>query len=202
LPRAEEADEIDRLISHDLKGKAIASKKERYARKWQWLPENSEKPLEIQMASSGQMSTWPLVYIAQALFGLGKENRPYFLHIEEPEAHLHPRAQIAVVKLLAYLANKGIHIVVTTHSLAVLYAFNNLSLAYRKLGNKEADNVPEVPVRLAPEKMSAYLFADGTAESIIDDEGQIDESLLGEVLGDLEVEFNRLTTYKVLWGKI
>lgn len=55
------------------------------------------------------------------------------------------------------------------------------------------------PVRVAPEKMAAYLFSDGKAENITDGNGQIDESLLGEVSGDLEVEFNRLTTYKVLW---
>ncbi len=199
LLRPAEADDIENIIGNALMGKALPSQKSQYARKWQWLPKDSRQPVGIGMASSGQMSAWPLVFIAQAVLSWKKEERPLFLHIEEPEAHLHPGAQTAIVKLLAYLANHGIHLVVTTHSLAVLYAFNNLTLAYRQLGSKTADRVPEIPVRLPPENMAAYLFADGRIENIADESGQIDEGLLGQVLGDLEVEFNRLTTYKVLW---
>lgn len=123
-----------------------------------------------------------------------------FLHTKEPETHLHPGAQLAIAKLLAYLLNQGICVIVTTHSLTILYALNNLTLAYRQLGDKETENVPEPPVRLSPDKMAAYLFAEGKVENIADESGQIDEGVLGQVLGDLEVEFNRLTAYNMLWG--
>ncbi len=193
-----QADDMERLVSDALGGKVVSVQKQGCPRKLLWLPKGSEQPIPMAMASSGQMSAWPLVTIAKDMFAKGE--LPLFLHIEEPEIHLHPKAQVAIVKLLAYLANHGIRIVVTTHSLTVLYALNNLTLAYRQLGNKEAERVPEVPVRLSPEKMAAYLFGtDGKIEKIADESGQIDEGLLGETLGDLEIEFNRLTAYKILW---
>jgi len=195
----EEAKEIDQLVRSVLGGCATSAKKGPYARKWQWLPENSNQPLEIEMASSGQMGTWPLVSTEQALFGWQKSKRPLFIHIEEPETHLHPAAQVAIVKTLAYLANHGFRLVITTHSLVVLYLLNNLTLAYQKLPNKTIDNMPSPKERLEPQSLSAYLFAEGTVQSILDDTGQIDEGLLGRVIGNLEVEFNRLQSYGILW---
>jgi hypothetical protein len=76
---------------------------------------------------------------------------------------------------------------------------NNLILAHKKLGNQKAERVPEKEVRLDPKQVAAYLFEDNTVRSIVDEDGQIDEGLLGSVLGDLEVEFNRLNAYKILW---
>lgn len=195
---AKQADDIERLVSDALGGKVISVQEQGYPRKLQWLPKGSGQPIPITMASSGQMGAWPLVIIAKDIFAKGE--LPLFLHIEEPEIHLHPKAQVAIVKLLAYLANHGIRIIVTTHSLTVLYALNNLTLAYRQLGDKTAERVPEVSVRLPPDKMAAYLFdTDGKVEKIVDESGQIDEGLLGEVLGNLEIEFNRLTAYNILW---
>lgn len=191
--------ELNQLVQNALGGEAKYSQRGPYARKWQWTPQASQRSIEIEMASSGQMSTWPLIFIAQAMLDWAIPQRPIFLHIEEPETHLHPSAQIAVVKALAYLVNQGFRLIITTHSLFVLYAFNNLTLAYQQLGTQPAERVPEAPVRLRPDILKAYLFADNTIKDVVDDSGQIDEGLLGSVLGDLEVEFNRLMTYNILW---
>jgi len=196
--RPKEADEIEQLVKEALGGHAICTQNGAYAKKWQFVLNDSRQPIDIEMASSGQMDTWPLVSATQAIFGM--ERRPLFLHIEEPEAHLHPQAQIAVMKMLAYLVNQGFHLVITTHSLFVLYALNNLTIAHQKLGQKNVKNMPKPHIRLAPEKMGAYLFAEGTIKNIIDKPGHINESLLESILGDLEVEYNKLLTYKVLWG--
>lgn len=196
--RPDEADDIDRLVSDALGGKVVSDRNgSLLIRKLQWLPRGADEPIKIETASSGQMSAWPLIVLAQAMFT--DRQLPLFLHIEEPEAHLHPAAQVAIVKLLTYLVNHGIRVVITTHSLTVLYALNNLTLAYRQLEDKEAERVPEPSVRLAPDKLAAYLFADGKVENIVNESGQIDEGLLGRVLGDLQVEFNRLMAYKILW---
>ncbi|NEP58427.1 MAG: ATP-binding protein [Symploca sp. SIO2G7] len=197
--KPQEANEIDNLVRSALGGSATSAKKGPYARKWQWLPEKSNQPLEIEMASSGQMGTWPLVSTAQALFSLPESQRPLFIHIEEPETHLHPAAQVAVVKVLAYLVNHGFRLVITTHSLVVLYMLNNLTLAYRNLPDKSIKNMPDTQARLNPKSLSAYLFAEGTVQSIIDDSGQIDDGLLGNVLGELEVEFSQLQSYGIFW---
>lgn len=195
----DEAHDIEHLVRHALGGRATSTPVGLYGRRWQWWPENTDEPIELEMASSGQMEAWPLVFTAQAMFSKQQDNLPLFLHIEEPETHLHPAAQVAITKLLAYLANRNIRLIITTHSLTILYALNNLSLAYRKLGDREARNLPNALVRLAPDKVAGYLFADGSVESVVDKNGQIDEGRMGEVLGDLQVQFNRLTTYGALW---
>lgn len=196
-----ESEQIRDMVKVDLGGQATIATRGRYARQWQWLPTNSQQPLEIEMASSGQMGTWPLVVTMQALFGLSPNQRPRFIHIEEPETHLHPTAQVAVVKMLAFLINQGFRIVITTHSLEILYAFNNLILAHKQLTNRNSVNngFPSPQERLASENVAAYLFAKGDVKSIMNESGQIDEGVLGTVLGDLEIEFNQLMTYN-LWG--
>lgn len=197
----QEVAEIDQIITGELRGRAVFSKRGPYARHWQWLPQASERPIEIEMASSGQMETWPMVSIAQALFSQTPSDRPLFIHIEEPETHLHPSAQVAITKLLAYLCNHGFRLVITTHSLLVLYVLNNLLLADKNLPNQEFPELPNLSQRLSPDQLSAYLFNDGTVTSVFDPDSQeIDESQLAHVLGDLEVEYNQIQAYNVLWS--
>jgi hypothetical protein len=195
-----EVNEIDALIAHELRGRAIFSKRGPYARRWQWMPEEGIRPIEIEMASSGQMETWPMVSIAQALFAWEPSQRPLFLHIEEPETHLHPSAQIAITKLLAYLCNKGFRLVITTHSLFVLYVLNNLFLAEKSLPHQEFNDIPNTSQWLSSNQLNAYLFADGTATSIRDSEsGELDESKLSYALGELETQYNQIQSYGILW---
>lgn len=197
-----EFEEIRELINEALGIEVIYVERGIFSRKWQVIPQGSHKPIGIDLASSGQMSTWPLVFLAQAMFDWNPKERPQFLHIEEPEIHLHPTAQLALVKVLTYLVNKGFRLVITTHSLYIVYALNNLILAHQKLGDKEVRNMPKQTIRLAPEKVSAYLFAEGQVQNIMKDSEeakQIDESLLEKFLGDLDVEQNKLLTYKLFW---
>ncbi len=196
-----EVTEIDKIITSELRGRAVFSRKGPYARQWQWMPTGSDRPIEIEMASSGQMETWPMVSITQAIFGWEREQRPLFIHIEEPETHLHPSAQVAITQLLAYLCNKGFRLVVTTHSIFVLYVLNNLILASQNLHDKNFDNLPDSSLRISPNHLSAYLFADGTAISIRNQEsGELDESRLSRVLGNLETQYNQIQAYDVLWS--
>jgi predicted ATPase len=44
------------------------------------------------------------------------------VYIEQPEIHLHPRAQAALAKVLADAANRGVRVVVETHSSLLLTA--------------------------------------------------------------------------------
>jgi hypothetical protein len=196
-----EVTEIDDIITSELRGYAVFSRQGPYARSWQWMPSEANRPIEIEMASSGQMETWPMVSIAQAMFEWELEKRPLFIHIEEPETHLHPMAQVAITKLLAYLCNKGFRLIITTHSLFVLYVLNNLILAQQNLPEQEFNDLVQPSQRLKSEQLAAYLFANGTAISIRDTEsGQLDESQLSNVMGDLEVQYNQIQSYNVLWS--
>ena len=48
------------------------------------------------------------------------------LIIEEPEAHLHPTAQVEFTRLLAAIVKGGIRVIMTTHSEWVLWELANL----------------------------------------------------------------------------
>lgn len=52
-----------------------------------------------------------------------------FLFIDEVEMNAHPEAQLALVELLAMLVNRGLHVVMTTHSPYVVEHLNNLMAA-------------------------------------------------------------------------
>jgi len=194
-----EALEIDSFINQLLGIKSVRVAINDLSRQLQIVPRDSQKPIDIEMASSGQMSTLPIVLVAKAWFGWHPEERPIFLHIEEPEASLHPWAQVALVNLLAYLVNHGMKLVITTHSLYILSAINNLLLAHEKLADKPLPNMPRPSIRLSPNQVAAYICTEGTVKNIFDEDNQIDESLLGNILGNLETQFSRMMTYKIVW---
>ena len=54
------------------------------------------------------------------------------LHIEQPELHLHPNAQVAMAGLLIEAAQRGVQVVVETHSSILLKALQ-LSVARGEL---------------------------------------------------------------------
>jgi hypothetical protein len=162
---------------------------------WKWRTPQG-KILDLEMASSGQMEAWPLVLIAASLFswrneGLLDDN--FYLCIEEPETHLHPAAQVAMVELLAYLVNQGFNVVVTTHSLTVLYALNNLLVA-SDLGDYEEEKIPQLEVRLRRGQVGVYFCSpDGEVVELVDEEtGLIPEGQLAAVDEALDTQLNRL----------
>jgi len=73
------------------------------------------------------------------------------VYLEEPELHLHPRAQVALAQVLADAANRGVRIVAETHSAHLLLTVQSLA-AERSL---------------APEKVKLHWFKrrnDGVTE--------------------------------------
>jgi hypothetical protein len=48
------------------------------------------------------------------------------VYIEQPELHLHPRAQVAMARLLANAANRGVRVVAETHSSLLLLGVQSL----------------------------------------------------------------------------
>ena len=162
---------------------------------WLWQF-GGDKKMDIDMASAGQKANWPLVILGEALFSWRREgliDTPYYLHVEEPEIHLHPAAQVAMVELLAYLTNQGFNVVVTTHSLTVLYALNNLLVA-SDLGNYEEEKIPQPEVRLKRGQVGVYFCSpDGVVAELVDEAtGLISEGQLAAVDEALDTQLNRL----------
>ena len=83
------------------------------------------------------------------------------LVIDEPEMNAHPRAQLAIVEMMAVLANLGNYVIATTHSPYVVDHFNNL-IAASELSGKVRERASKKFVLKMPsaflssEKVAAY----------------------------------------------
>jgi AAA domain, putative AbiEii toxin, Type IV TA system len=89
-----------------------------------------------RMPRSGSAGGRDLVSLADVGFGVSqtlpvvvalRAARPgQLLYVEQPEIHLHPRAQVAMAHLLVNAANRGVRVVAETHSSLVLLAVQTL----------------------------------------------------------------------------
>ena len=68
----------------------------------------------------GVSQTLPVVVALRAA------NPGQLVYIEQPEIHLHPRAQVAMARLLVNAANRGVRVVAETHSSLILLAVQTL----------------------------------------------------------------------------
>ena len=69
--------------------------------------------------------------------------------IEEPEAHMHPRKQVALTRELAYLVKQGINVLITTHSKWMLEELTNI---VKRSDNGEAGSISESVDRISLSK--------------------------------------------------
>jgi predicted ATPase len=75
-----------------------------------YYPIGAEKPIELINASA-MVSELSAIYI---LSGALKEG--WWLVVEEPEAHVHPKGQATIARYFAKLARLGVNVMATTHS--------------------------------------------------------------------------------------
>jgi len=155
-----------------------------YVKSW------SNKMMPIAMAPSGvrEATTVALALLMVEPNGLGPVN----VFIEEPEAHLHPRAQRSLAKIISRAVNMGKNVIVTTHSDYLISALNNL-IALSQLPKRRLKRLGYTKEEvLPPESVAAYLVrTEGdkavveklqvTREGIPEDEfAKVAEELLGE----------------------
>jgi len=152
-----------------------------YVKSW------SGKVLPITMASSGVREILPVV-----LALLMEELGPINVFIEEPEAHLHPRAQMLFARVIARAINNDKYVFITTHSDYLISALNNLIVLSQLPIDKRKELGYEYDEVLSPDSVATYLIKiEGdkalveklqvTEDGIPEDEfGRIAEELLGE----------------------
>jgi AAA15 family ATPase/GTPase len=102
------------------------------------LTETEIEILVSRTATNGKPSNGKQDYVSLADVGLGVSHvlpvlvallaadRGSITYIEEPEMHLHPRAQIALAQILANAALRGVQVVVETHSDLLLLSIQTL----------------------------------------------------------------------------
>lgn len=115
-------DELARLLEAGLmKGSVRVERSEIDYPSFFYRPNNWQRDLPLMNSSSMVSELAPIVLYLRHVVQPGET-----LIIEEPEAHLHPTAQVEFTRLLAAAVKAGIRIIVTTHSEWVLWELANL----------------------------------------------------------------------------
>lgn len=154
---------------------------------------SDEHSVRMNYASSGQQEA---VWITNILFYhmLGRRNTLFV--IEEPESHLFPETQKAVVELISLVKNGSNKAIITTHSPYVLGSVNNLLYAnHISDGNKDAEIEAVVPrcLWLNFENLGAYYLSEGKVKSIASSEyNDIDHDVIDGVSGVLNETYEKL----------
>lgn len=117
IPKKNE--QLIEFIEGRMIGGKIAIKKE-YAPTFNYIPAGSEKELPLYISSSVVAEVSPLLLLLKSNIQFNT------MIIEEPEAHLHPRLQWEMAKLIIKLVNSGIPVWITTHSDTILQHINNM----------------------------------------------------------------------------
>lgn len=128
------------------------------------VKEQSAKPIAIQLSSSVVKSLVSLIFYLRHSATPGN-----VLMIDEPELNLHPDNQRRVTRILAKAVNRGLRVIMSTHSDYVLREINNLILlgrdsdAINAVREKHGYSTDEL---LVPDKVGPYLFRNGGCEAI------------------------------------
>ena len=155
---------------------------------WKWMIHSSDEKkriIPIEATASGQMEAWPFFVIAATMGSIFSEMSVYF---EEPETHLHPGAQVEVMRTIAYLIGRGQNFFLTTHSPYILYVINNMLQSHFAQTSGE-----ESRIALDPAAVAAFQI-DGSATSLLDrkETGLIEVGELERVADELGEEFEAL----------
>ena len=164
-----------------------------YAKTW------SGKSLPIAMAPSGVRETLSAV-LALLATGEWPELGLLNVFIEEPEAHLHPKAQRALARVIATSVNFGKRVLITTHSDYLVSELNNLILLSRLPEEKLGVLGYSKAEVLSPEKVAAYLVRTEGDKAVVErlhvTEDGIPEEEFSKVAEELLGERSRI--YEVL----
>ncbi len=149
--------------------------------------------VKINYASSGQQE---VVWILNILFYYLLGKRKTFFIIEEPESHLFPETQKAVVELVSLVKNGSNRALITTHSPYVLGSINNLLYANHISDGSNDDAINEVIPKdlwLDFESLGAYYLENGNPRNITDSEFQdINHDVIDGVSGLLNEDYEKL----------
>ena len=120
--------------------------------RFSYRPEGWKDDLSLANASSMVSELAPVVLYLRHI--VEPDN---VLIVEEPESHLHPAMQVEFTRQLAVLVNKGIRVIVTTHSEWLLEELANI-VRRSALPEAERGQVAGTAAALRPDQVGAWLF--------------------------------------------
>lgn len=144
------ADEIEKTVTE---GKVLIKDPE-YANTpaFFFQKSNTNQSVPLRIASSMVTELAPIILHLRYLI-----NESDVLIIEEPEAHLHPAKQVEFTRQLASLVQKGIRIIITTHSEWILEALTNI-VKISELPRPQRKDLPSKDFSLKPNQVGVWLF--------------------------------------------
>jgi predicted ATPase len=152
-------DVIQYLEKFILKGEILESKNEEDYTHYS-LKTNTDDILDLHLSSTATLELLPLIVFLKYF----KTLKDKLLVIEEPEAHLHPKAQIIMARFLVMLVNNGAKVLVTTHSDYMIKEFNAcINLKNGKQGIIDTYNLDDgmgEKIHLNEDDLAVYLFKD------------------------------------------
>ncbi|EHO15501.1 AAA family ATPase [Myroides odoratimimus] len=167
----------------------------------EYILHKDNRKVQLQNVSSGQQEALPLMLILKSIILKRLYKGGSTLYIEEPEAHLFPTAQKAIVELLAKTFNSNpdnTQLFITTHSPYILTSFNNLIYAGNIIKDDESkrkavEKVIAKDTLLDCSKIGAYALTKDGLKDLIDQENHIiNAELLDEVSNMIGREFDQL----------
>ncbi len=114
---------VEDLERNILKGEILFDEE---TRKIFYRPSQTDLYLDVSLTSSMVSELSPIVSYLKYVVAF--EDAPALIFIEEPEAHLHPQAQVRLMEIFAKLLQQNVKIIMTSHSNYMFNKMNNLIL--------------------------------------------------------------------------
>jgi len=174
----------DILENEILKGEIRLSDNENFRRLIFKYSENSNVDLNMTISSSAVKGLSPLVLFLRYYLDPNE-----LIVLDEPEMNLHPKAQAQLIELISMLVNSGINVIITTHSPYIVDHLINLIKA--ESSKKSKDKLVDLfylkkkEAFISKEKVSVYLFENGEAHDILENQGDINWKTFSKVSEDI-----------------
>ncbi len=125
-------DIVREIQSKIIGGKYLVDEKEIF-----FIPDNDKKmpntkKMNLHISSSTVKTFFGLVFYIEKLAEKGD-----MLIIDEPELNLHPDNQRKIARIIAKLVNRGINVVISTHSDYIIKELNNLIMLNNNFNSKK-----------------------------------------------------------------
>jgi predicted ATPase len=146
--------------------------------------ENYNEKISLHLTSSTVKTFFSLVFYLEHLAKKGET-----LIIDEPELNLHPDNQRKIARILTMLVNRGVKVIVSTHSDYFVREVNNLIMLKDDFQSKQ-DIINKYSydenMLISADKVSAYVFCDnGINKMEIDSKEGIIAKTFDNVIDDL-----------------
>lgn len=145
---------------------------------------NFNQKISLHLSSSTAKTFFSLVFYLEHLAREGET-----LIIDEPELNLHPDNQRKIARILTMIANRGIKVIVSTHSDYFVREINNLIMLKDEFNSKQELMQKygyNESMFISEKKVSAYLFDDNSIKLMeIDNKEGIIANTFDDVINSL-----------------